>query len=104
VPNELALIFAIVACLADIGVVVGFLATQRRNLEAQARSEGIREQRMKELEASLERAHSKIRAIDDNLLKWITDQAALAADMKNVVSTTARIESKLDNHLQKDGG
>jgi chromosome segregation ATPase len=98
---ELALVFALVSCLADVALVVGFLAAQKKTVEEAARQAGVREQKLRDLEQSLERAHTKIREIDVKLLQWITDQAALAADMKHLLTTTTSIESKLDRHLER---
>lgn len=73
-----------------------FLREAKKESEDRAKAEGVRETEMRQMRTDINRAHEKIRSIDERLDEDRQTIIEMRADLKHLVAAVDKINNRLD--------
>ena len=99
-----ALIAALISFFADAAVILAFIIQAKQHASKAAMAEGKHQQIVEEMKHDLDRCHEKIRAFEGRLNAADVSVGEMKADIRHILESASRIESKLDEHISKGSG
>lgn len=88
------------AILAGLIGAAGWLDSRRKA----AMKDGEQKKAIDQLEADLNRAHEKLRSLEERVRTTEGDGREMKADMKHILDSIERMEKKLDRHMEIHAG
>ena len=93
-----------VSFLADLAVILAFVIQRQNQKTREDMERGRNEQIIKDIQADLDRAHVKIRDLDERIRGSDGDLREIKTDVKHLLDAVDRVAVKLDRHLEAGAG